>query len=120
MRYGGVSTPATPEQHSGLSGGLAKEGFDTNVLTTLSWQKEIAELQMVFRQLADLLVPAKKWAVLLEYVSPIVGQRMDCVLLADDMIYVIEYKGGTSSTAQAALQQAQDYALNPLPAQLAR
>ena len=43
---------------------------------------------------------------------PIVGQRVDCVLLADDLIYAIEYKGGTSASARSALQQAQEYALN--------
>jgi hypothetical protein len=45
-------------------------------------------------------------------VLPIVGQRVDCVLLAEDMIYVIEYKGGSSASARSALQQAQEYALN--------
>ena len=32
--------------------------------------------------------------------------------MANDLIYVIEYKGGHSSTASAALRQAQEYALN--------
>ena len=95
-----------------LTGGLAKEGFDTNVHTTFSWQQEIAELQTVVRQMIDLLPQAAQWSVLLEYVLPIIGQRLDCVLLADDVIFVIEYKGGKSTSAQAALQQAQDYALN--------
>jgi hypothetical protein len=83
-----------PEQLLGiLTGGLAKEGFDTNVLTTFSWQREIAELQTALRQLLDVQSSAVDWSVLLEYVLPIVGQRLDCVLLADDIIYVIEYTG---------------------------
>jgi hypothetical protein len=102
-----------PEQLLGtLTSGLAKEGFDTNVLTTFSWQRKIAELQTALRPLLDLQASAAQWSVLLEYVLPIVGQRLDCVLLADDMIFVIEYKGGRSTSARAALQQAQEYALN--------
>jgi hypothetical protein len=104
---------SNPDQLIGkLTSGLAKEGFDTTTLTTFSWQREIAELQATFRQLLDLLPQATRWSILLEYVLPIVGQRVDCVLLADDVIYVIEYKGGSSASARAALQQAQEYALN--------
>jgi hypothetical protein len=95
-----------------LTSGLAKEGFDTTTLTTFSWQREIVELEEAFRHLLDLLPSANKWPILFEYVLPIVGQRVDCVLLADGMIYVIEYKGGSSASARAALQQAQEYALN--------
>jgi hypothetical protein len=102
-----------PEQLLGkLTSGLANEGFDATALTTFSWQREIAELQAAFRQLLDMLPPATRWPILFEYVLPIVGQRVDCILLADDMIYVIEYKGGSSVSARAALQQAQEYALN--------
>lgn len=102
-----------PEQVLGtLTSGLAKEGFDTNVSTTFSWQREVSELQAALFQLLDTLPPATHWSILLEYVLPIVGQRLDCVLLADDLIYVIEYKGGSSASAHASLKQAQDYALN--------
>ena len=102
-----------PEQLLGrLTSGLVKEGFDTTALTTFSWQREIVELQEAFRSLLDLLPSARRWSILLEYVLPIVGQRLDCVLLADDIIYVIEYKSGSSASARAALQQAQEYALN--------
>jgi hypothetical protein len=102
-----------PEKLLGrLTSGLAKEGFDTTTFTTFSWLREIAELQTAFRELLDLLPSATRWQILFEYVLPIVGQRVDCVLLADDLIYAIEYKGGTSTSARAALQQAQEYALN--------
>ncbi len=102
-----------PDQLLGrLTSGLAREGFDTTALTTFSWQRQIAELQETFRRLLDLLPSSGQWPILFEYVLPIVGQRVDCILLADDMIFVIEYKGGSSASARAALQQAQEYALN--------
>ncbi len=104
-----------PEQLLGrLTAGLAREGFDTTISTTFSWQEEITELRKAFCDLLTLVPGAARWTVLWEYVLPVVGQRVDCVLLADDLIYVIEYKGGSSTSARAALQQAQEYALNLL------
>jgi hypothetical protein len=102
-----------PEQFVGkLTEGLANEGFDTTTLTTFSWLREITELQEAFRKLSDLLPAAGLWSVLFEYVLPIVGQRVDCVLLANDIIFAIEYKGGNAAGSRAALLQAQEYALN--------
>ena len=41
-----VFSRVNPEQLLGtLTAGLAKEGFDTSTLTTLSWQQEIRGLQ---------------------------------------------------------------------------
>jgi len=102
-----------PDQLLGrLTTGLAAEGLDTNPATTFSWKSEIAQLQKALRELLESLPTASEWWVLLEYVLPGIGQRVDCVLLASDVIYVIEYKGGDTATAPAALKQAQEYALN--------
>src|SRR5947209_20470180 len=84
-----------PEQLLGaLTRGLAEEGFDTTTHTTFSWQQEIADLQNACQRLLFMYPRAGCWPVLLEYVLPVVGLRVDCVVLADDVIYVIEYKGG--------------------------
>ena len=102
-----------PDQLLGrLTTGLAAEGFDINPATTFSWKSEITQLQEALRELLGSLPAASQWWVLLEYVLPGIGQRVDCVLLASDVIYVIEYKGGSTATAPAALKQAQEYALN--------
>jgi hypothetical protein len=90
-------TSINPEQLLGkLTSGLAEEGFDTTTLTTFSWQCEIAELQEAFSRLIELLPSAAVWPILFEYVLPVVGQRIDCVLLADDMI--LSTKGGVQPT----------------------
>ncbi len=108
-----VFVSTNPSQILGsLTGGLARAGFATTVGNTLSWQSEIAELQDSFLQLFEIVPESSHWHILLEYVLPIVGQRIDCVLLAGDLFYVLEYKGGTSTSASAALQQAQQYALS--------
>ncbi|MBV8842678.1 MAG: DUF2075 domain-containing protein [Bryobacterales bacterium] len=104
---------SAPEHVLGkLTGGLAAEGFDINTLTAVSWQQEIVELQTAMIRITEVDSVARQWSLLLEYVLPIIGQRLDCLLLADDLIYVIEYKGGSSAGARTALRQAQDYALN--------
>ena len=69
-------------------------------------------MQTAFREVLDLLPAAARWPILFEYVLPIVGQRVDCVLLAEDLISAIEYKGGSSASLKAVLQQAREYALN--------
>jgi hypothetical protein len=95
-----------------LTAALAEEGFGSTTPNTFSWQQEITELQTAFRRLTEASPLASQWQVLLEYVLPIIGKRVDCVLLAEDMAYVIEYKDGASSSARSALRQAQDYAWN--------
>lgn len=95
-----------------LSDGLAREGFDISRLTTLSWLKEISDLQSSFLALSGTYPRSATWPIFLEYVLPIVGQRVDCIILADNIIVVIEYKSGESTASKAALRQAQQYALN--------
>jgi hypothetical protein len=95
-----------------LVSGLADEGFDTTKLTTASWQQEISELQEALRPLPQTISCDGGIHILLEYILPIIGQRLDCVLLINNIIFLIEYKGGCSAKSRAALHQAQEYALN--------
>lgn len=95
-----------------LTEGLAKQEFDTTRLTAFSWLDEIAGLQKALRDITAAHPSSDSWHILLEYIIPIVRQRVDCVLIADDLIYVIEYKAGETSSARSALKQAQEYALN--------
>ncbi len=53
---------------------------------------------------------AHNWSILLEYPIPVVGKRIDAVLLANNLIIVIEAKTGASPTSAA--RQVDDYALN--------
>ncbi len=76
---------------------LAEEGFPSTTDNTFSWMQEIAELQAAFRGLIELVPRSKNWRLLLEYVLPVVGQRVDCILLANSIIFVIEYKGMSGS-----------------------
>lgn len=95
-----------------LTKGLTREGFEVNRATADSWLEELDRLQTAFKHLHRTIPSAGGWAVLLEYVLPMIGERVDCVLLSPKTVFVIEFKGGSSATAQAALRQAQGYALN--------
>ena len=55
---------------------------------------------------------AGTWTLCLEYEIPRRGGRIDAVLLADDLIFVIEFK--SSQADGAARRQAEDYALELL------
>ena len=91
---------------------LADQGFDTNTLTAYSWEDEINKLQMSLKALSIDFPESNQWQIFMEYVFPVIGKRVDCVILANDIILAIEYKGGQTSTAASALRQAQNYALD--------
>jgi len=74
-----------------LTNGLAEEGFPSTPDNTFSWVQEITELQAAFRHVIELAPQSDRWRILREYVLPVVGQRVDCILLANDLIFVIEY-----------------------------
>lgn len=95
-----------------LTEGLAKNEFDTSKLTAFSWLAEIDSLQKALHNLVAALPSSGSWQLFMEYIIPIVRQRVDCVLIAEDLIYVIEYKAGETTAARSALKQAQEYALN--------
>lgn len=95
-----------------LTQGLADAGLGNTKENVHSWAKEIAELQSSLAGLVIASPESTEWHILLEYVIPVMRKRIDCVLLANDLIFVIEYKGGHSASAAAALRQAQEYALS--------
>ena len=95
-----------------LADGNSAQGFETNQETIESWKAEIAQLREVSEKLFARIPVSENWGVMLEYVIPMIGQRVDCVLLAGDMVIVLEFKAGESTSGMQALKQAQQYALN--------
>lgn len=109
----GAMGAASPLEILGhLSAGLTREGFDVNRATAESWLDEVARLCRAFARLCSARPVAADWPILLEYVIPMIGERIDCVLLSPAAIFVIEFKAGASATAGGALRQAQSYSLN--------
>lgn len=86
------------------------EKFDANNETLESWSEEIQVLQEKLRRVMELTPSASDWRIILEYEIPVLGKRIDAVILAENIIYVVEYKAGSSCSGTEALEQAQDYA----------
>lgn len=77
-----------------------------------AWSMQLPFLTSGVSEFLRVRPDAEDWGVLLEYPIPIVGKRIDAVLIAHDVIIVIviETKTGTSPTS--AIRQVDDYALN--------
>jgi DUF2075 family protein len=88
----------------------AAEKFPLTPQAIESWRAQLPVLTAGIAHLLDKFRDAGSWSVLLEYPIPMVGKRIDAVLLAGDVVVVIETKTGTSPTSAA--RQVDDYSLN--------
>lgn len=70
-----------------------------------AWLEQITILKSAFSTLCS-------GRIFLEFYIPRMGKRADAVLLTDDLVFVIEFKVGTSEHSAHALDQVQDYALD--------
>jgi hypothetical protein len=75
-----------------------------------AWNIQLPVLRDGFSHLVTTHPAAGNWDILLEYPIPIIGKRIDAVLLAHDVILVIETKTGVNPSSAA--RQVDDYALN--------
>jgi hypothetical protein len=77
------------------------------------WARQIGILQAVAQRLigAD-RVERARWHILLEYEIPRRLKRPDAILLAEDVVFVMEFKEGTVTFDAAAKWQVEDYALD--------
>ena len=55
-----------------------------------SWESSIEILKESLSELTRLNLGSKEWSILLEYEIPRLNSRIDVILLADDLIFVIE------------------------------
>jgi len=75
-----------------------------------AWNDQLPPLKAAFTQLLQHLPSAAEWHILLEYPIPMLGKRIDAVLLARNTVVVIETKTGKSRTS--ATRQVEDYSLD--------
>jgi hypothetical protein len=88
----------------------AAERFPLTPQAIEAWHAQLPFLTAGISELLGARPNAKHWGILLEYPIPIVGKRIDAVLLSRNLIIVIETKTGSSLTSAA--RQVDDYALN--------
>lgn len=75
-----------------------------------AWNVQLPFLRAGLSQLLAAHSEATVWNLLLEYPIPMIGKRIDAVLLAYNAIFVIETKTGESPSS--AVRQVDDYALS--------
>jgi hypothetical protein len=104
---------STSEIIGDLTTGNARFGFSEVERDQIeAWEEEIFSLR---KQLADLCkqeTQASQWGLLLEFPIPRRQRRIDAVLLAGQLIFVLEFKSGISGAAWSSGQQVEDYALD--------
>lgn len=77
-----------------------------------AWKNEVLLLQSQLSLLSAKLPQAAHWGILLEFTIPRRQRRIDVVLLAGELIFVIEFKSGDSGSSSAGKRQVEDYALD--------
>lgn len=90
---------------------LAGTAFATQyTITTTSWASSIEILKKSFLELLEVDDKIKNWHILLEYEIPRLSSRIDAVVIADDLIFVIEFKYDRKKYESADIRQVEDYA----------
>lgn len=78
---------------------------DTTIQQSNTWEQEIAILK-------DQLSSFNEGEVIVEYTIPRMGKRVDVVLLHNNIVFLLEFKCGTSEYHSTAYDQVYDYALD--------
>jgi DUF2075 family protein len=81
-------------------------------ITTTSWESFVRALKKSFEEIIQKNHLANNWHIFIEYEIPRLASRIDGVLLADDLIFVIEFKFDRKKFELADIRQAEDYALD--------
>ena len=61
-------------------------------IATTSWNSCISILKNSLTQLGDAYKESKAWYILFEFEIPRLASRIDTVIIAEDIIFVIEFK----------------------------
>ena len=82
---------------------LAPEAID-------AWRLQLNPLQTGISEFLSVYPSSQDSSILLEYPIPIIGKRIDAVILIGNIVVVVETK--TGEAASPAVRQVEDYALN--------
>ena len=77
-----------------------------------SWQRQIEILRHTAEELISAHSASAAWYLVLEYELPRRHKRPDAVIIAGDVILVLEFKVGASSFDAASRWQVEDYCMN--------
>lgn len=96
-----------------LTDAVASTGIQSTRTTQIeTWKTQITLLKRCTYDLIERHEAAKDWHLILEYELPRRQKRPDAILLAEDVILVIEFKVGATSHDASSRWQVEDYCLN--------
>jgi len=81
-------------------------------ITTTSWESSIRVLKRSVAEVIEKNQFVNNWHILLEYEIPRLASRIDAVIIADDLIFIIEFKYDRKKFEQSDVRQIEDYALD--------
>jgi hypothetical protein len=79
-------------------------------ITTTSWDSSIEILKQSLLEVIQKDEQSKQWHILFEYEIPRLQSRIDVVIIANDLIFVIEFKYDRKKFELADIRQVEDYA----------
>ncbi len=96
-----------------LTDSVSSTGVQSTRTTQIeTWKLQIALLKRCAQELMERHESARCWHLILEYELPRRQKRPDAVLLADDVILVVEFKVGATVHDASSRWQVEDYCLN--------
>ncbi|HEV3415196.1 MAG TPA: DNA/RNA helicase domain-containing protein, partial [Pirellulales bacterium] len=96
-----------------LSSAAGKSGFATQYLQQISaWETELEILASCATQIIAVAPSSREWHFLLEYQIPRRCKRPDLILIADDIIIIVEFKIAATSFNSTDEWQVYSYALD--------
>ncbi len=60
--------------------------------TNISWEEFLHTLHSQLSEIIKYNPHVNNWHLIIEYIIPRIGKRIDAVIIADDLIFIIEYK----------------------------
>ena len=95
-----------------LAGSAADRRLSPNPESMSSWTESVTILQRAAADLVARDARSAAWHFFLEFEVPRRSRRVDTLIVAEDVIFLIEWKVGASKLDRAALWQAEQYALD--------
>jgi hypothetical protein len=95
-----------------LAAAAATRRLGANPESMSAWVGTVQSLQRVASDLIARERGASDWYCFLEFEVPRRSRRIDTLILADDLIFLVEWKVGASAFDRAAYWQAEQYALD--------
>ena len=112
-RLGDYEASSAFEKIGHLIAASARAGFSTHHnKQTDAWKAELETIASAAAELRLRVPGSENWWLLLEYEIPRREKRPDAILLADDVVFVVEFKIGQQSFSGADEWQVYSYALD--------